>query len=213
MTSSNAWNTRALALGSAFALAGSLGWAGCASSPKQAAAPATPAASAAAPLPSGTLREDLVTSTATVKKLDQKTRMVTLERADGSLVTFRAGDEVRNLPQVRVGDQVTASYYESIAYSVRKPGDSPPVAASAEGMVRAEPGEKPGIAGARVTTVTAKITAIDKSAGTVTIEGPQGDLTTVKARDPRNLERIALGDLVEISLTEAIGISVEAPKR
>jgi Cu/Ag efflux protein CusF len=207
--------SRALAAGSACALAAALALSGCARSSQQAAAtaaPAGPAVSAAAPLPSGTLREQLVTSTATVKALDLSTRMVTLERADGSTVTFRAGDEVRNLPQVQVGDEVKASYYESIAFAVHKPGEDLPEASVAESAARAEPGEKPGVAGARVTTVTATIVSIDQAAGTVTIEGPDGERTTVKARDPRNLERVAVGDLVEISLTEAIGIAVETPK-
>jgi len=57
-----------------------------------------------------------VTATARVKALDQQTRRVTLERADGSQVTLYADDSVRNLPQVKVGDAVTASYYEAIAY-------------------------------------------------------------------------------------------------
>jgi hypothetical protein len=67
---------------------------------------------ASAPEPSGTLGENMVTATATVKKLDLKTRMVTLQRADGSMITFRADENVRNLPPVRVGDEVTATYYE-----------------------------------------------------------------------------------------------------
>jgi len=161
------------------------------------------------PLPSGTIAENLVTATAVVKKLDLKTRKVTLERADGSHVTFVAGDQVRNLDQVKVGDTVTASFYESVAYAVKKPGDAEMGTTVAEGAGRAEPGEKPGAAGARITTVTAKITGIDKKAGTVTLQGPDGENTTVRARDPKNLDRVAVGDLVEITLTEAVGVSVE----
>jgi Cu/Ag efflux protein CusF len=163
------------------------------------------------PLPSGTIGEGLVTATATVKKLDLKTRKVTLERADGSLVTFRAGDNVRNLDQVKVGDSVTASFYESVAFAVKKPGDAQMGVEVAEGVGRAEPGQKPAAAGARVTTITAKIIGIDKKAGTVSLETPDGEATTVKARDPNNLDRVAVGDLVEITLTEAVAVSVEKP--
>jgi len=161
------------------------------------------------PLPSGTLEENLVTATAIVKKIDLKTRKVTLERADGSHVTFVAGEQVRNLPQVKVGDTVTATFYDSVAFAVKKPGDAAVGAVMAEQAGRAEPGEKPAAAGARVTTVTAKITAIDKKAGTVTLTGPDGEDTTVKVRDPNNLDRVTVGDLVEITLTEAVGIAVE----
>ena len=183
----------------------SVALAGCSSMGQSAATPA--------PLPSGTVREGLVTETARVKTIDQKTRMVTLEGADGSLVKFRASDEVRNLPQVKVGDEVTATYYESVAFQVKKPGDATMGTVVGQEMARAKPGEQPGMAGARVTTLTTKITGIDKQAGTVTLLDPDGGSVTVKARDPANLERIAVGDLVEITLTEAVGVSVQTPSK
>ncbi len=188
-----------------------LGIAGCAATSKE-AAPAASAA-AAAPLPSGTVGAGLASATAKVKAIDLKTRHVTLQRPDGSVFTFQASDEVRNLPQVKVGDEVTVTYYESLAYQVKKPGAGVPGATVAEGLQRAEPGAKPGAAGARVTTITATIAGIDKAAQTVTLRGPDGNLTTIKARDPQNLERVSVGDLVDITYTEALGISVDTPKK
>ena len=185
---------------------------GCAEVSTQAPpAPTTASTAAAPPLPSGTLGANLVTATARVKALDQQTRQVTLARADGSEVTLYADDTVRNLPQVKVGDEVTASYYESLAYEVKKPGTATPGATVAEEAARAKVGEKPAGAGARVTTIVTTITGIDKAAGTVTLQGPTGKATTVKARDPRNLDRVAVGDLVEITYTEAVAVSVEKP--
>jgi len=185
--------------------------AGCAASHKP-APPPPPAAAAPAPPPSGTVSENLVSATATVKALDLKTRRVTLQRADGSLLKFTAGDDVRNLPQVKVGDEVTVTYYEALAYEVRKPGAAAPGATVAEGAARAQLGEKPAGAAGRVTTVTATIVAVDKAAMTVALRGPDGDLTTIKARDPQKLDRVAVGDLVDITYTEALAISVETPK-
>ena len=66
----------------------------------------------------GTIGENAVTVTATVEKIDLATRMVTLRGPDGKSVTFRAGDQVKNLPQVKKGDKVVATYYESVAYEV-----------------------------------------------------------------------------------------------
>ena len=51
--------------------------------------------------------------------------------------------------------------------------------------------------------------SFDLPAGTVTVQGPTGQATTIKARDPRNLDRVAVGDLVEITYTEAVAVSVE----
>jgi hypothetical protein len=185
---------------------------GCAGGDMQAPPAPPPAAPATAqPLPSGTVGANLVTATARVKALDQQTRLVTLERADGSEVTVYADNTVRNLPQIHVGDEVTASFYESLAYEVKKPGTAAPGATVAEEAARAKLGEKPAGAGARVTTIVATIVGLDKAAGTVTLQGPTGRATTIKARDPRNLERVAVGDLVEITYTEAVAVSVEQP--
>jgi len=182
---------------------------GCAASSKEMAPP--PAAPA--PLPSGVVGENLVSASAKVKAIDLKTRHVTLQRADGSVVKFVAGDQVRNLPQVKVGDDVNVTYYESLAYEVRKPGDAAPGASVAEGAARAKPGEKPGGAAARAVTVTATIAGIDKTAQTVTLRTPDGETTTIKARNPDNLNRVSVGDLVDITYTEAMAISVETPAK
>lgn len=186
-----------------------LGLAACSTRSKSAPEAAPPAP--AVPV-SGTIGQGLVTATATVKAIDLKTRRVTLQRPDGSTIKFRAGEEVRNLPQVKVGDVVTVTYYESLAYEVKRPGEATPGAAVGEGVERAAPGEMPGAAGVRVTTVTATIDAIDKAAPSVTLLMPDGEKTTVKVRFPERLEHVAVGDLVEITLTEGLAISVQRPE-
>ncbi|MBI1816373.1 MAG: hypothetical protein HYR72_15455 [Deltaproteobacteria bacterium] len=193
------------------ALCMALGIAGCAAMSKE-PAPA-PAPAVAAPLPSGTVGQNVVTVTAKVKAIDQKTRHVTLQRSDGSVVKFVAGDEVRNLAQVKVGDELSVTYYESLAFEVKKPGTAVPGAAMAEEAGRAKLGEKPGAAGARAVTITATIVAIDKAAMTVTLKSADGELNTIKARNPDNLNRVSVGDLVEITYTEALAISVDAPTK
>lgn len=162
----------------------------------------------AGPAVSGTLGEQAITMTATVKKIDLKNRRVTLEGPSGKPVTVTVSDAVRNLPQVKVGDVVAATYYQSVAYEVKKPGEATPGVSVAEGAERAKLGERPGGGAARVTTITATITGIDKSNGTVTLTGPDGDPVTVKARNPDNLNKVKTGDLVEITLTEALAIDV-----
>ncbi len=194
-------------------MAMALGVVGCAMSSGEKVAPVPAAPVAAAPSVTGTVSEGLVSATATVKAIDQKTRRVTLQRADGSVFKFVAGDEVRNLPQVKVGDEVTVSYYESLAYEVKKPGEAAVGAAVGEATQRAEVGEKPGAAAVRTSTITATITAIDRTARTVTLQGPDGEATTIKARDPEKLDRVAVGDLVEITYTEALAISVDPPQK
>ena len=124
---------------------------------------------------------------------------------------IHADPTVRNLPQVQVGDEVTAAFYESLAYAVKKPGTAAPGATMAADAARTKRGEKPGAAGARGTTAVVTITGIDMTAGTVTLQGPTGRVTTVKARDPCNLERVSVGDHVEVTYTEAIAVAGDKP--
>ena len=53
------------------------------------------------------------------------------------------------------------------------------------------------------------ITGIDKKKGTVTLTGPEGESFDVKVLNPANLDRVDEGDLVDITYTEAMAVSVE----
>jgi translation elongation factor P/translation initiation factor 5A len=167
------------------------------------------AAPAAATLPSGTVGESAVTVTATVEKVDLKKRLVTLRGPDGKSVTVKVDERVRNLPQVKAGDEVTAVYYQSIAYEVKPASQGEPGVTTAAQLDRAKLGEMPGAVGARAITVTATITDIDTTNNTVTLLGPDGNSVTVKARDPQKLKQVKKGDLVDITYTEAVAIGVE----
>ena len=153
----------------------------------------------------------VVTATAVVEAIDQKSRMVTLKRDDGERVRFRVSDEVKNLAQVKKGDHVNVSYYESVALQLRKPGEAGPGVTVAEEAERAKPGELPAGAVAEVTTVTAKVVNVDRRKQTVTLELPSTKNLTVKVTDPTRLERVKVGDTVEATYREAIAVSVDRP--
>jgi hypothetical protein len=126
---------------------------------------------------------------------------------------FRAGDEVRNLAQVKRGDQVQATYYESLVIQVLKPGSAKPGIETASDVDRAEAGEKPGAAAAESTRVVATVVSVDKKKSTVTLRGPRGNEKTLPVRNPAQLDAIKKNDLVEVTYTEAIGIAVGTPAK
>jgi Cu/Ag efflux protein CusF len=161
--------------------------------------------------PKGEITE-AVEKQATVTAIDLKTRMVTLKGPDGTETTIHVDKRARNLPQVKVGDVVKVAYVQQVAWQVRKPGDVAPTNAvgTEQSAVRAEPGEKPGGAVGQRVTFTATIEAIDLAKGTVTLKGPQGNSQTIKARNPANLKKVKVGDLVDITYTELLGLKVEA---
>jgi len=156
------------------------------------------------------LKENMKTVTATVESIDLATRAVTLKRPDGKVMGLKVGEEVKNLPQVKVGDKVAVTYYESIAAQIIKPGTGPASGAQ-QAVATAKPGEKPAGAMVQQVTVVATIEAIDKATQHVTLKGPEGKTVEVKVNNPKNLEGVKVGDEVAITYTEAMAVSVEKP--
>jgi len=62
----------------------------------------------------GRLEGELVVITATVKAIDKKNRVVTLQSPDGKVAKVKCGPEVRNFAQIRVGDEVKTSLLETV---------------------------------------------------------------------------------------------------
>jgi hypothetical protein len=149
---------------------------------------------------------------ATVEKVDKDTREVTLKKDDGTSVTIKAPDTVRNFDQIKVGDMVTAKYSQSIAVAVRK-SDEPPSATGRETFKRAPLGEKPAAAGTSMTQISATIDKIDKDKRELTLKGPQGNSTVVKVSDDvKRFDELKEGDQVVITATESLAISVSSPE-
>jgi len=149
------------------------------------------------------------TATAVVQAVDLQTRKVTLRGDDGRDFSFIAGADVRNLPQVQVGDTVKVTYTESIAIDVKRADGSAPTRSESAEATRAEPGQKPGGTAKSTVTVSAVITAIDRASNRVTLKGPEGTYRVVEVKDPKKLENVQEGDMVRTTYTESIGIAVE----
>jgi hypothetical protein len=162
-------------------------------------------AQASASSPKGEVVVGSVDVTATVAKIDQKTRLVTLKADDGEEYTFVASADVANLDQVKKGDLVTATYTEALAYEVKQVGKTGAEMSAAAAV--APRGAKPAGGVAEQTTVTVKVAAINTKAPSVTFKGPEGK-RTVKVKDPSKLEGVKVGDTVQITYVEAVGIKV-----
>ena len=156
----------------------------------------------------------VITANATVTAINQETREVTLKGEEGDEITITASDQVRNLPQVEVGDQVQVTYYESVNVEVLGPDHAVPPVTEIAAMETAAPGEKPGGVMGRELSVVATIDAINRDSETVTLKGPAGDTRTVKVRNPANLEKVAVGDNIMITFTRSVAVDVkEAPAK
>ncbi len=167
------------------------------------------AAAAAGDIDKGVYRAQAVQATARVQAIDHAKRVVTLRGPEGNEFEVHAGPEVKNLAQLHVGDDVVVTYYESVAITAHKPGEKEPFIETTVGVARAKPGETPGAADVQQTTAVVTVVGINHREGTVTVKGPRGRVVTVAAEDPKNLDRIVVGDLIQLVYTEALAVSVD----
>ena len=135
--------------------------------------------------------------TGAVKAIDKQERTVTLVDAPGGTLTLAVQDP-QELDAMKVGDPVVATYYEALVIQVR------PAGAARPGIPAVGPIESQ-------VTLTAAIRAVDGKNGMLTITGLDGDAETVKVRDPEILTGIKAGDLVQLTLTPALAVTLEKP--
>jgi Cu/Ag efflux protein CusF len=151
----------------------------------------------------------VVTVRGKVEAVDVEKKTVTLKGPRRSL-TLQVRDP-QKLEAIKVGDPVVAKYYEALAIEVKKPGETTPGVSTQQAVATSKPGETPGGVVGEQITATVTVASIDKKAHTVTVKGPSGGTETVKARDPKNLDKLKVGDLVELTYTRALAISLDKP--
>jgi hypothetical protein len=156
----------------------------------------------------GAVLVNSVTTNATVVSLNPAQRQLLLRFPSGVEKTYRAGNEVSNFDQIKVGDQVKATTVEDFAVSIVAPGalanptNRVTVIRAANGL---ELGPKP------VDTVrlTAKILAFNYDQNQVTLQLGDGTTRTVRVRAGVNLGNYNVGDTVSVLTTEAMTIALE----
>ena len=158
----------------------------------------------------GGLEGELVVITATVKAIDKKNRVVTLQSPDGKVAKVKCGPEVRNFAHIRVGDVVKTSLLETVELFVT--GNDEPAAERVTEVGRAPLGNKPGFAAIDAVEVKATVVAIDYQTRKVTLKGPEGKVIKVTAGSQvKRLTEVNVGDSVVARLTRAVSIEVSKP--
>jgi hypothetical protein len=147
--------------------------------------------------------------TAQVEAINHETREVTLGVPEGKSVSFVASEDARNLGQVSVGDIVVAEYVQTMSIEVFANEGYEPNAGNLVVAGRSEEGEMPALTAIDAIVVTATLEEINFENNTFKLKGPTGAIQEYEAMDPENLKKVVIGDLVVITFTEAIAISVE----
>jgi len=133
-----------------------------------------------------------VTASGTVEAIDHSSRVLTLKDEDGEFVTIDVPPGAKRFPEIKVGDKVTATYYDNVTVRLKKPGEAPvntETAAATPGT-----GAKPGGTVASQRTMTAVVEAIDPKVPSITFKGPKGWKYSRKIQDKSVLKQVKVGD-------------------
>lgn len=173
----------------------------------------TGSSAAAAVLSEGTPGGSVVATyelKASVAAIDRVSRKITLVNAAGFKQTVKAGPEVINFDQIRVGDQLKITATEELVIAMAGPGETPS-ASTVQLVALAPKGAKPGALMAETRKLTAIVTAIDAEQRKATLRFEDGSTRTVAIRPDVDLAKRKVGDSVVISITEALAIQVTKP--
>ena len=94
-------------------------------------------------------------------------RIVTIKRPDGTSAEIKAEKEMQGFNTLKVGDRVTATYYEAVLLTPRKPGDPLPPSEPVTTIERKE--RKPGSERRAQQTFRMAVDSIDAKASSMTM--------------------------------------------
>jgi hypothetical protein len=148
--------------------------------------------------------------TAAVIMIDNANRKVTLLSPDGFKTTVKAGPDVINFDQIRVGDQLKVTATEELVVRLADPGET--VGDATDAVVALAPiGAKPAGLAAETVQIIGTITAMDSAKRTATLKFEDGVSKTFPVRDDVDLAGRKIGDKVVFQVTEMIAIEIENP--
>ena len=156
-----------------------------------------------------TITGETKTVTAVVEAIERSSREVTVKKPDGKYEVFYVPEGVKRFDTLKIGDKVSARYYENMVLQLKAPGAKPTDEASAA-VTRAK--DKAAATAARQRTITATITEIDMKIPSITFSGPNGWTYSTKVEDKQALAKVKVGDKVDITWTEAMILSLEDGK-
>ena len=157
-------------------------------------------------------KSNSVTATATVQAIDKTARLVTLRNEKGEEDVFSVSPEtVQRFNELKVGDKVRMTYYESMVFQLLKPGAKADPASYEAALNRAKSARPAGtLATQEKMTVTVK--AVDPAVPSITVTTDSGRVITRKIEDKKNIEGVKPGDKIEITYTQAVVTAVESAK-
>jgi len=149
---------------------------------------------------------------ATVQDVNTRKRQVSLKDPDGHTIRLKFSEAAPHIAQLHKGDQVSVSYYRSVAVMLAKPGEEPTGLEQEEYVIAPENGQPGGTVVNSIKT-SATVEKVDAKKRQVTLKEPDGRTVKLKVdKRVQNLDQIQPGDQIVVRYTEAAEITPLKPK-
>jgi hypothetical protein len=136
-------------------------------------------------------------------------RWTALKEFRGNGVTYEITDG-QNSPGVKVGEHVTARYYETVTIRSRKPGETVGLASVTEAMPVAKLGEPFRGGFTRELKIGASIEAFGRNREQLIFRTARGTSQALAVGDGSELHGLTVGEQIVITLTQAMSVSLDS---
>jgi len=153
-------------------------------------------------VPQTVAKANTVSAVATIQAIDAANRLVTIKDEGGVEDTIYAPPEVKRFDELKVGDKIKVSYYESLVLQLRKPGEAVK-GDTGGGSLTAGTGKSPSATLAKQLTTTVTVVSVDDKTPSLTVKTSDGRTITRKVENRKNLEGVKAGDRIDITYTQA----------
>lgn len=145
-----------------------------------------------------------------VEAVDYASRRITLSDSSGSSTTYVVGPQVKRLDEVKVGDDVKVTFTASLEAELRAPTaeeEANPISIT-EVTGRSPRAADPAGGTQRRVRIVTTVEGVDLGKMLVTLKGPMGDTTTVRARSEENIRKLRVGDTIVVTYVETALVSL-----
>jgi len=120
-----------------------------------------------------------------------------IRKADGKIETINVPRNVKQFDQFKTGDKVSATYANTVIARLKPPGEAPVNTLETTSSMGQD--VQSGGTAAMVGTMTVTVRDVDKNASSISVDGPNGWQYSRRVTDPTLLDKIKVGDKIDIS--------------
>ena len=154
-----------------------------------------------------TLPTQTVTLSGIVETIDHQKRVVNIKTPDGKFESIDVPPAAKRFDELKVGDKVSITYNNTVSARLKPPGEA--AVNTVTGTTTAGQAERPGGTATMERTMTATVSDIDKSASSISFTGPNGWKYSRRVVDPTVLDKVKVGDQVDITWDTDVTVAVQ----